>query len=116
MRRTDTTCSYYNRYYKSTYGTQAGTWMYNTVVSVAASNPLITVSKFTHSYSQPSVIAKISGTSGSVGTCFPAHATGWYANRFHPKWSFPHTLTPSAVPSVVELQEQMIMLPGLSPF
>lgn len=40
--------------------------MYNTVVSVAAANSAITVKQFTHSYSQPSVIATIPGSSAEV--------------------------------------------------
>jgi len=32
-------------------------------------DPLIAVSRFAHSYSQLSVIARVPGTSGSVGTC-----------------------------------------------
>ncbi|KAK4187064.1 putative aminopeptidase [Podospora australis] len=61
-----TLTNYYNRYYRSTYGTQAGTWLYNTVVSVASANPAITVTKFTHSFNQPSIIAKIPGNSTNL--------------------------------------------------
>lgn len=47
--------------------------MYTTVVNAASTNSLITVSKFVHSsYSQPSVIAKIPGTSGKSSMhCYP---------------------------------------------
>jgi leucyl aminopeptidase len=62
-----TLTNFYNRYYKSTYGTQAGTWLYNTVVSVASANSAITVTKFTHSaFNQPSIIAKIPGNSTNL--------------------------------------------------
>ncbi|KAK3315528.1 hypothetical protein B0H66DRAFT_502435 [Apodospora peruviana] len=62
-----TLTNYYNRYYKSTYGTQAATWLFNTVKSVAAANPAITVTQFTHSaFNQPSIIAKIPGTNSSI--------------------------------------------------
>ncbi|KAK3688301.1 hypothetical protein B0T22DRAFT_150011 [Podospora appendiculata] len=62
-----TLTDYYNRYYKSTYGTQAATWLYSTVQSVAAANPAITVAQFTHSaYNQPSIIAKIPGNSTNI--------------------------------------------------
>jgi leucyl aminopeptidase len=37
--------------------------MYSTVVSVASANSAIKVKQFTHTYSQPSVIATIPGTS-----------------------------------------------------
>ncbi|KAF8249122.1 Zn-dependent exopeptidase [Wilcoxina mikolae CBS 423.85] len=60
---------FYNRYYKSAYGTEAAEWLYKKTVEVASKNPLITVSRFNHScYNQPSVIAKIPavGTSSSV--------------------------------------------------
>jgi leucyl aminopeptidase len=57
----------YNRYYRGSYATQSATWMYNTVVSVASGNSAIQVSRYTHSsYTQPSVIAKIPGTTTGV--------------------------------------------------
>lgn len=58
--------SFYNRYYRSSYGTQASTWLFNQVKSTVASNPVITVSQFTHSFSQPSIIARIPGTSSNL--------------------------------------------------
>ncbi|KAF4547178.1 Peptidase family M28 [Elsinoe fawcettii] len=61
-----TLTDYFNRYYRSTTGTQSATWMFNTVKSVAAANSRIVVSQFTHSFSQPSVIARIPGTSANV--------------------------------------------------
>ena len=62
------TISFYNRYYRSSYGTQAGAWLFDTVKSVAAANPAITVTRFTHSFNQPSIIAKIPGESANLGT------------------------------------------------
>lgn len=56
----------YNRYYRGSYAAESATWMYNTVVSVASSNSAIQVSRYTHSYNQPSVIAKIPGTGSGV--------------------------------------------------
>ncbi|KAL1839274.1 hypothetical protein VTJ49DRAFT_1674 [Mycothermus thermophilus] len=53
--------NYHNRHYRSSYGTQASDWLFNTVKSVAAANPAITVTKFSHSFNQPSIIAKIPG-------------------------------------------------------
>ncbi|KAK0728806.1 hypothetical protein B0T26DRAFT_699379 [Lasiosphaeria miniovina] len=62
-----TLTNFYNRYYKSTYGTQAGTWLLSTVTSVASANPAITVSQFTHSaFNQPSIIAKIPGNTTNI--------------------------------------------------
>ncbi|KAK0702201.1 hypothetical protein B0H67DRAFT_604530 [Lasiosphaeris hirsuta] len=62
-----TLTDFYNRYYKSSYGTQAATWLFNTVQIVAAANPAITVTQFTHSaFNQPSIIAKIPGTNSSL--------------------------------------------------
>ncbi|KAK3370646.1 hypothetical protein B0H63DRAFT_402722 [Podospora didyma] len=62
-----TLTNFYNRYYKSTYGTQAATWLYSTVQSVASANPAITVSQFTHSaFNQPSIIAKIPGNTTNI--------------------------------------------------
>ncbi|KAK1965014.1 peptidase family M28 [Colletotrichum eremochloae] len=61
-----TLTDFYNRYYRSTYGTQSATWLFNQVKSVAAANPAITVSQFTHSFNQPSIIAKIPGSSSNL--------------------------------------------------
>ncbi|KAF1985366.1 peptidase family M28 [Aulographum hederae CBS 113979] len=61
-----TLTDYFNRYYKSTYGTQAGTWLLNQVKSISASNPAITVTTFTHSFNQPSIIVKIPGTTSNL--------------------------------------------------
>ncbi|KAI4173827.1 MAG: hypothetical protein LQ346_008336, partial [Caloplaca aetnensis] len=61
-----TLSDFYNRYYRSSYGTQSSTWLFNQVKSIAASNAAITVSQFTHSYAQPSIIARIPGTSPNL--------------------------------------------------
>ncbi|KAI5920915.1 bacterial leucyl aminopeptidase [Camillea tinctor] len=63
---TNSLADFYNRYYRGSYAASSATWMHDTVVSVASANPAITVKQFTHSYNQPSVIAAIPGTSGSV--------------------------------------------------
>ncbi|KAH6617672.1 hypothetical protein B0J18DRAFT_451171 [Chaetomium sp. MPI-SDFR-AT-0129] len=57
-----TLTDFYNRYYRSSYGTEAGSWLFDTVKSVASANSAITVSKFTHSFNQPSIIATIPGS------------------------------------------------------
>ncbi|KAL2138047.1 hypothetical protein VTI28DRAFT_7573 [Corynascus sepedonium] len=61
-----TLTEFYNRYYQSSYGTQAGTWLFNTVKSVAGSNSAITVSQFAHSFNQPSIIAKVPGSTANL--------------------------------------------------
>ncbi|KAL8839749.1 MAG: hypothetical protein Q9170_001620 [Blastenia crenularia] len=61
-----TLSDFYNRYYRSSYGTQSSTWLFNQVKSVAASNPAIVVTQFSHSYAQPSIIARIPGTSPNL--------------------------------------------------
>jgi leucyl aminopeptidase len=62
-----TLTDYYNRYYKSSYGTQAASWLFSQVKSVAAANPAIVVTQFTHSaFNQPSIIARIPGTSSNL--------------------------------------------------
>ena len=59
--------SYFNRYYRSTtYGPQSSTGLFNLVKSIAASNAAIAVTQFTHSYNQPSIIARIPGTSTNL--------------------------------------------------
>ncbi|KAK4445871.1 hypothetical protein QBC34DRAFT_357436 [Podospora aff. communis PSN243] len=59
-------CNFYNRYYRGVNGTAAGNWLFNTVSQVAAANPAITVSRFTHSFNQPSIIVKIPGSSPNL--------------------------------------------------
>uniref|UniRef100_A0A8H7NPD5 Peptide hydrolase n=1 Tax=Bionectria ochroleuca TaxID=29856 RepID=A0A8H7NPD5_BIOOC len=56
----------YNRYYRGSYAATSAAWMLSAVQSAASSNSNIKVSQFSHSYSQPSVIAKLPGTSSSV--------------------------------------------------
>ncbi|KAG8795387.1 hypothetical protein FRC12_015213 [Ceratobasidium sp. 428] len=58
-----TLTAFNNRYYKSTTGNDASTWIYNQLVSIANGKSGITVSKFTHSWTQFSVIAKLNGAS-----------------------------------------------------
>ena len=82
-----------NRYYSSTTGQQASQYIYDTVTSVsytpassvpsnlitpptiqlAASRSDITVTKFAHSWSQFSVIARIEGKSSGAITVIGAH-------------------------------------------
>ncbi|KAL8723888.1 MAG: hypothetical protein Q9166_008228, partial [cf. Caloplaca sp. 2 TL-2023] len=61
-----TLSDFYNRYYKSSYGTQSGTWLFDQVKIISAANPRIIVSQFSHSYAQPSIIARIPGTSPNL--------------------------------------------------
>ncbi|KAI5815026.1 hypothetical protein BZA77DRAFT_317363 [Pyronema omphalodes] len=65
--------NFYTRYYKSSYAPKAATWLYNTVVDVAKANPAITVQKFNHSYSMPSIISKIPGTTKNSVVIVSAH-------------------------------------------
>lgn len=58
--------SFQNRHYRSTYGTEASTWLYNQAVSIASGYSAITVSRFTHSFNQPSIIVKYPGTSSNL--------------------------------------------------
>lgn len=58
--------SFFNRYYRSTYGTQSSASLLNLVKSASSSNPSIVVSQFSHSYNQPSIIARIPGTLSSL--------------------------------------------------
>lgn len=63
---TNTLANFYNRYYRGSYAAESASWMYSTVTSVASANSAIKVKQFTHSYSQPSVIATIPGASDEV--------------------------------------------------
>ncbi|KAF6800313.1 leucine aminopeptidase [Colletotrichum sojae] len=55
-----------NRHYRSTTGTQAATWLYNQAVSIASGNSAITVTRFTHSFNQPSIIVRYPGTTSDL--------------------------------------------------
>ncbi|KAK1521169.1 peptidase family M28 [Colletotrichum abscissum] len=61
-----TLTNFQNRHYRSTYGTEASTWLYNQAVSIASGYSAITVSRFTHSFNQPSIIVKYPGTSSNL--------------------------------------------------
>ncbi|EHL02554.1 putative Leucine aminopeptidase 1 [Glarea lozoyensis 74030] len=51
---------------ESATGTQSSTYLFNTITTIAAANPAIKVTKFTHSFNQPSIIARIPGTSTNL--------------------------------------------------
>ncbi|GAB1316193.1 Peptide hydrolase [Madurella fahalii] len=61
-----TLTDFHNRHYNSSYGTEAGAWLFDTIKSVAAVNPAIAVTQFYHSFNQPSIIAQIPGTSSNL--------------------------------------------------
>lgn len=61
-----TLTTYNNRHYRSATGTQAATWLFNQVTTLARANTAITVRRFTHSFNQPSVIARIPGRSSNL--------------------------------------------------
>ncbi|KAL0061482.1 hypothetical protein AAF712_011705 [Marasmius tenuissimus] len=66
--------AYNNRRYDQTTGAEASKWIADKVKSIAGSRSDITVSQFSHSFQQPSVIAKFAGTSASSPiTIFGAH-------------------------------------------
>jgi len=62
---TSLSTSFRNRYYSAQTGLDSANWIFNQVSTVAANRSDITVSKFAHTWLQPSIIAKIAGTSGT---------------------------------------------------
>jgi leucyl aminopeptidase len=58
-----TLTAYNNRYYTSSTGVSSSTWIYNQLVSIAGGKSGITVSQFSHSWAQKSIIAKFNGAS-----------------------------------------------------
>ncbi|KAH9937807.1 Zn-dependent exopeptidase [Epithele typhae] len=68
-----TLTAFNNRYYTSTTGKQASQWIYDTLASITASRSDITVSKFTHSWAQFSVIVHVAGKSSGALTVVGAH-------------------------------------------
>ncbi|KAL0056663.1 hypothetical protein AAF712_016732, partial [Marasmius tenuissimus] len=70
----NTLTAYNNRRYDQATGAEASKWIADRVKSLAGSRSDITVSQFSHTFQQPSVIAKIAGTSASSPiTIFGAH-------------------------------------------
>jgi leucyl aminopeptidase len=62
-----------NRYYTSSTGADASTWILNKVQSIASTAPGVTVAPFKHSWVQSSIIAKIPGKSSGPVTILGAH-------------------------------------------
>ena len=59
--------SYATRHSASPTGAEAAEWLFETVQGIASANSAITVSQYEHSFNQPSVIARIPGTSDNLG-------------------------------------------------
>jgi len=64
--------SFINRYYTS-YGVESAEWVFNLVTEISNNRSDITVSKFSHSWPQPSVIARIQGTKTDELVILGAH-------------------------------------------
>ncbi|KFA69824.1 hypothetical protein S40285_02435 [Stachybotrys chlorohalonatus IBT 40285] len=62
----ETLAAYHTRHYQSQTGQEAAQWLFETVAEVASANPKIVVTQFEHSFNQPSVIARIPGTSENL--------------------------------------------------
>ena len=69
----DTLTAFNNRYYKSTTGQQSAQWIFDKLTSIASGKSGITVTKFTHTWTQFSVIAKIAGTTSGPVTILGCH-------------------------------------------
>jgi len=54
--------NFQNRYYTSSFGAQSADWIYNLALQYSSNRTDITVRKFSHSWAQPSVIARITGS------------------------------------------------------
>ncbi|KAI0672477.1 Zn-dependent exopeptidase [Trametes maxima] len=65
--------SYNNRYYTSSTGKAASQWIFDKVTELAGSRSDIKVTKFTHSWQQFSVVARIEGKSSGAVTIIGAH-------------------------------------------
>ncbi|KAK0388880.1 hypothetical protein NLU13_5123 [Sarocladium strictum] len=62
-----TLTNFNNRHYRSSTGTEASTWVFNTATNLSKANPSITVRRVTHSaFNQPSVIVRIPGQTSSL--------------------------------------------------
>jgi leucyl aminopeptidase len=58
--------AFHNRHYQSQTGVESANWIYNNLLSIASTNPLISVSKFNNTWVQHSVIAKFQGSNPSL--------------------------------------------------
>ncbi|KAF9234736.1 Zn-dependent exopeptidase [Melanogaster broomeanus] len=61
--------SFHNRYYRSEFGVQSSRWIYDKVLQIIANAPpnvYISVETFTHTFPQPSVIARFEPTFGRL--------------------------------------------------
>ncbi|PTB38010.1 uncharacterized protein TrAFT101_011883 [Trichoderma asperellum] len=54
------------RHYRSTTGTQASAWLFDQISSIASVRPEIIVQRFTHTWNQPSIIARLPGQSSNL--------------------------------------------------
>ncbi|KAF4507276.1 hypothetical protein G6O67_005933 [Ophiocordyceps sinensis] len=61
-----TLTNFHTRHYRSPSGKQAAVWLFDEAKSVASANPVINVTQFSHSWHQPSVIARIPGNSSNL--------------------------------------------------
>lgn len=64
---------FHNRHYQSSYGTEAGEWLLEKVRDVASANSAIEVETFEHRFDQPSIIARIPGSSSTDKVIVGAH-------------------------------------------
>ncbi|KAI8808181.1 hypothetical protein BJ742DRAFT_293251 [Cladochytrium replicatum] len=64
--RLTTLASYTNRYYTTTNGKNAAQWVYDTLLAIKGADSTHEVVKFTHSWAQFSVIARIKGTGSTA--------------------------------------------------
>jgi leucyl aminopeptidase len=58
--------SFNNRYYKSTTGVDSQKWITSTLQGIAGSRTDITITEFTHTWSQKSIIARINGVNNTA--------------------------------------------------
>lgn len=69
----DSLTAFNTRYYKSTTGQQSAQWIFDTLAEMARGKSGVTVTKFTHSWAQFSVIARIAGTTSGPVTILGCH-------------------------------------------
>ena len=69
----NTLTAFNNRWYKSPTGQQSAQWIFDTLTGIASGKQGVKVTKFTHSWTQFSVIARIDGTTSGPVTILGAH-------------------------------------------
>ncbi|EIW80051.1 Zn-dependent exopeptidase [Coniophora puteana RWD-64-598 SS2] len=95
--------SFYNRFYRSDYGVRSSRWLFNRLLEIIASAPpsaRLSLETFTHSFPQPTLIARFEPAGGRTASphppadALPIVILG--AHQDSANYAFPHLRAPGA--------------------